>query len=179
MHYHVEVWLPDVPASRIVAEHVLQKELAPFEEDHWDWWVIGGRWTGEHDHYDPRKDPVNVESCDICGGTGDRPGWVTYVNGVRTFTADPGTSSTAKWSRDCNGCNGCHGTGRSIKMEFAPHDGDIMPVTKLSPKMSAAAVVIGEQWIELEEGQTVISVLQEYLRTDCTLGCLITVDCHN
>lgn len=45
----------------------------------WDWYVIGGRWTGLFDNkYDPRKDPRNLKKCEFCNGTGDRPGWVYY-----------------------------------------------------------------------------------------------------
>jgi len=60
--------------------------LAPYDENiihnpdsKWDWWVIGGRWTGKlDDDYDPYTDPRNIVSCTLCGGTGDRPGWVYY-----------------------------------------------------------------------------------------------------
>lgn len=37
----------------------------------WDWWQVGGRWTGMMDpEYDPQTDPNNIEKCDLCGGTG-------------------------------------------------------------------------------------------------------------
>lgn len=70
----------------------------------WDWWGIGGRWTGFLDPtYDPTKDPRNIETCWLCKGTGTR------------------TDMTV-----ANGCNGCDGTGKSVKCHFEPFDGDQM-----------------------------------------------------
>ncbi len=57
MHYHCEIIMPPIdPLFSIekVHEHVTQV-MAPFDENlednqhsFWDWWVIGGRWSGEH-----------------------------------------------------------------------------------------------------------------------------------
>lgn len=79
----------------------------------WDWWQIGGRWTGTFDGYDPNKDPANVETCDLCAGTGKR------------------SDMTVK-----DGCNGCAGTGKRTKWptDFKEHAGDIAPVTSLLDK---------------------------------------------
>lgn len=39
----------------------------------WDFWIIGGRWSGFFDlSYDPNRNPDNWEFCSICGGTGFR-----------------------------------------------------------------------------------------------------------
>jgi hypothetical protein len=39
----------------------------------WDWWQIGGRWTGTFaDGYNPSEDPNNIEVCSLCEGTGQR-----------------------------------------------------------------------------------------------------------
>jgi hypothetical protein len=40
----------------------------------WDWWVVGGRWTGLFSDYDPNTDIKNWSICNYCGGTGSRPG---------------------------------------------------------------------------------------------------------
>lgn len=45
----------------------------------WIDWTVGGRWSGWLDGYDPAENPVNFTPCHICDGTGDRPGWVSYV----------------------------------------------------------------------------------------------------
>jgi hypothetical protein len=46
---------------------------------HWIDWTVGGRWSGLLDGYDPTTNPVNFTPCDVCGGSGDRPGWVSYA----------------------------------------------------------------------------------------------------
>jgi len=40
----------------------------------WDWWAIGGRWTGafHKEDYDPRTDERNIEVCRLCSGSGAR-----------------------------------------------------------------------------------------------------------
>ena len=38
----------------------------------WDWWAVGGRWTGLFSDYDPSADVKNWSVCDLCGGTGTR-----------------------------------------------------------------------------------------------------------
>lgn len=38
----------------------------------WDWWQLGGRWTGVWSDYDPAKDPANHQTCWLCQGTGLR-----------------------------------------------------------------------------------------------------------
>lgn len=59
----------------------------------WDWWQLGGRYSGLFaPSYDPDKDPANIETCWLCGGTGKRPDMVCE-----------------------NGCNGCKGTGKMVK----------------------------------------------------------------
>jgi hypothetical protein len=61
MHYHAEVHITsteDVDAQ-------VAAIMAPFDENQhpkkgiWDWYQIGGRWTGAHDGYDPESDPEN------------------------------------------------------------------------------------------------------------------------
>jgi hypothetical protein len=47
----------------------------------WDWWSIGGRWTGALvEDYDPAKDIENQEWCNTCGGTGSREDFVYYAD---------------------------------------------------------------------------------------------------
>lgn len=185
MHYHVEVWLKTKPRNHNHAEAVLQEVLASFEGDYWDWWVIGGRWTGEHDGYDPTKDPVNIENCGSCNGTGDRPGWVKYVDGVRTFTGDGGNDGA--WSKQCNGCNGCHGAGRSVKFSYAPHAEDIMALKKIPKTLTACAIVVEDvgEWYECPseggafDGKVTQTVLDYFAKQRVTGGYLVTVDAHN
>ena len=42
----------------------------------WDWYTVGGRWSGTLDDYNPYTDPKNQQECWLCKGTGirtDRP----------------------------------------------------------------------------------------------------------
>ncbi len=81
----------------------------------WDWYVIGGRWTGLLTGYEPEKDPRNIETCSLCKGTGTRTDWLK--------------STSPEWVKECNGCNGCLGTGKSVKFSFVEVDDNIMPCT--------------------------------------------------
>jgi hypothetical protein len=68
----------------------------------WDWYVVGGRWNGAFDKYDPAADPRNYQRCTMCGGTGRRDDAL-----AREWRAkDP--------SYTCN-CNWCDGTGKELK----------------------------------------------------------------
>lgn len=65
----------------------------------WDWWCVGGRYGGRlAAGYDPEKDPANLETCWLCGGTGTR------------------TDETAiKHHGGPMKCDNCGGTGKSVK----------------------------------------------------------------
>lgn len=76
----------------------------------WDWWSIGGRWTGKLTGYDPAKDMANYKACWICKSTGTR--------------ADTTYGEDQKWARQPTaaghpvigrGCNACFGTGWEMK----------------------------------------------------------------
>jgi hypothetical protein len=70
------------------------------QDSQWDWYQVGGRWTGLLDGYDPEKDPANLKTCYLCSGTGIRP------DGKEQFGED--------WFKSTNGCNGCQGKGKSV-----------------------------------------------------------------
>ena len=56
----------------------------------WDWWQIGGRYTGKFEpEYDPKKDPANIKTCELCAGTGTRIDSKCHVCG--------GTGSALTW----------------------------------------------------------------------------------
>lgn len=88
----------------------------------WDWYVIGGRWTGEKlDGYNPAKDDRNLEECWLCKGTGTR---TDGMNG-------PG------------GCNGCDGTGKSLKSPTKwVSEGNIAPVSELSDELGCYTLIV-------------------------------------
>lgn len=77
----------------------------------WDWWVIGGRWTGWFKpEYDATKDERNIKVCDLCHGTGTR---------TKPVPLDP------NWKPTPGECNGCNGKGKMVAWSLADFDGDI------------------------------------------------------
>jgi len=78
----------------------------------WDWWTVGGRWTGMLSPvYDPEGDPSNTEVCILCGGTGLR----NDALGRKARAEDPAYT-----------CNGCGGKKISTKWptQWKKFDGD-------------------------------------------------------
>jgi hypothetical protein len=65
MHYGVLVILDEEygEESRDSAglDADVEQALARFRESEWDWYQIGGRWTGHFDGYEPHTDPVNLD----------------------------------------------------------------------------------------------------------------------
>lgn len=119
-HYYALVLLPK-PGSDQEIHEAIEKLIAPYNENlevdgdsnpngHWDWWVVGGRWTGQlsADGYDATKDPANYEVCWLCHGTGLRGDAL----GIQARRENP--------LYGCNGCTeegkwNCPGTGRMLK----------------------------------------------------------------
>lgn len=96
----------------------------------WDWWQIGGRWTGHLSGgaYDPSADVNNIERCDLCQGTGTRPDMAVE-----------------------DGCNGCDGKGTRLKWptQWREYRGDIRPLADVPPDVSVHAVVTPDgEWHE-------------------------------
>lgn len=157
MHYGCLVVLPGCYDGEI--EEAVEKMLAPYSENlevalvtdedgetywtnprsFWDWWQIGGRWTGYLSDYDPNLDPNNIETCTPCGGSGTRP------DGVERFGAE--------WAEANNGCNGCNGTGMRISWptQWAKHEGDIQRWSAVKERVLSGdkgfyTVVAGERY---------------------------------
>jgi hypothetical protein len=137
MHYHCEVWLPKVPkfesglVDRKKLQGILEGILAPYSEEgantraaFWDWWQIGGRYTGQHDHYHGWEDPINQEPCDLCRGTGIRPDM---------------SKEEMEWVR---GCNGCDGKGIRTSYDYVDHEQDVMPLKDISEDLTCYTLII-------------------------------------
>jgi len=115
MHIFTLVLLPKDVSD---IETGVSKKLEPFNEctnenGFYDRYQIGGRWTGTlSKEYDPTKDPRNIETCNLCGGTGKRK------------------DSDYEWH---GGCNGCNGTGKSLKWptEWVKSPTDVVTVREL------------------------------------------------
>lgn len=129
MHFYALAVIPgDGDVDRLVAE-----ALAPYDvrrevellsdedgEAHWynpdglwDWFQIGGRWTGVLSGYRPADDPELMRSCRWCAGTGRRDDEV----GRERRAADPSFT-----------CNGCEGRGEALDWptEWPRHHGDVL-----------------------------------------------------
>jgi hypothetical protein len=100
-------------------EAAVENAMGACEEEggFWDWYQIGGRWTGLFDGYDPEKDSANIVVCQLCNGTGDRP------------DLEP-----PEWKEECGGCNGCRGTGKRVTWptEWGIRSADAIPVEALT-----------------------------------------------
>ena len=94
----------------------------------WDWWSIGGRWTGVFTQYKPDEDPANVETCYLCQGTGMRNDELGRAERMKNpeYT-----------------CNGCEGTGKRVKWptEWRKYEGDVVLGSVLPEDFSCYAVV--------------------------------------
>lgn len=155
MHYSAFVLIPGTgEVDELVAE-----AMAPYDENRaieqaadedgctywhnpvgfWDWYQIGGRWTGLLSSYDPHTDPSLMEVCDLCVGTGRRNDTI----GLQRRAVDPGYT-----------CNGCDGKGKRQvwPTQFPRHAGDIQDaltalaaVTADNEKMPHSFIVHGSE----------------------------------
>lgn len=144
MHYHCEVVFRERPED---VENAVEKALSPFREQDgpdighpggwWDWWQIGGRWTGAHvPGYDAEKDPSKVETCDICYGTGTR------VNVMPSPELGLVVSAPGERMK----CNGCNGTGKrtSWPTRWVPLEQDVMEAERLPDDLSCYTLVLAD-----------------------------------
>jgi hypothetical protein len=102
---------PEEGITKAAIETLVEEQMERGHNDWWDWYQIGGRWTGALDGYDPTKDPANQEPCRFCNATGKRTDMVV-----------------------ANGCNACNGTGIAQKWptEYGFREGDIVPLETLT-----------------------------------------------
>lgn len=163
-------------ADRRALEAQLTKTLAKYQEatwfdgGKWDWWQLGGRWTGELDGYEPEKDPANIELCDLCAGSGKR------LDGMKV----------------ANGCNGCSGKGKRVKWptQWRAHPGDIQLLEDIKKEVKPFAILTPDgKWYEKGEmgwwgivsnqkeetgwEATKVALMAQY--KDCLA---VVIDCH-
>lgn len=133
---HPELQKPDPDCYQCHGKGAYKSTYNPKAK--WDWWVIGGRWTGAFaPDYNPNEDPRNIEKCDICNGTGTR---------TMPTPADP------NWKPKKGECNGCDGKGKRVKWSLAEFDRDIMEVSKIPETVIPFCVVTPEgRWYEKGE----------------------------
>ena len=198
MHYHAQVWVRD--NSRIedqveywMAPHKEAYEPTGSDESHsrgfWDWYQIGGRYSGRATGYDPETDPANIEVCNLCGGTGFRNDTLgqseraenpSYTcNGCGSFD-----QQTGKWS------HGKHGAGRRIKWptQWAPMlECNVTPVANVTDDLKCYTLIVRDKVMHKENwdgndfvpgalgDKTVKQALSDLGVKD---GYLVTIDYH-
>lgn len=140
----------EAAVAELMAPYNEELEVEQFTEDgeiywrnpqgKWDWYQLGGRWTGFFDGYDPATDPANIEGvCTLCFGTGK--------------DLHPANAAIAA---EYNGCAGCRGTGNRPKWptEWKLYEGDLIPIKALTQEHvnnAAAVVAEGLGFVEQEE----------------------------
>ncbi len=138
MHFSNLVIIEKPEGSGNTIKNKVANAMGPHEDDggFWDWYQIGGRWTGIFDEYDPATDQQNVEICGYCGGTGFRNDSVGLdarkTNASYTCNACGEYDNTNnKWT------HGPHGPGRKLKWptQWTPYKGDIIPIENLTQEM--------------------------------------------
>lgn len=136
MHYTVLVILPKDHDHLNTLEDVVGQLLERFKDEEWDWWQIGGRWTGSISSkpYDPRTDARNLEQCQFC------------ENGVTTSAiAEQFPAYQEHIGQTCPQCNG---TGERVKWptQWAPYLGDVEHVELIPDGFKPYAVCDGTNW---------------------------------
>jgi len=181
MHFHCEIVIPE---DGDVTEAV-ERAMAPFRDTEsegqarpafdFDWYQIGGRYTGSKSDYDPATDPQNIETCRLCNGTGQR--------------SDP-LGLAAREKNPAYSCNGCDGAGTCTKWptQWASHAGDIIPVSATPDTLRAYTLILpngtvlvqenwnGEKWEKTGFDGNVLAALRAH---DINNGRLVTVDYHS
>ena len=167
------VLLPDVTGD---VGALLERVLAPHQEQYdeatedwggfWDWWQIGGRWTGHLSGYDPEKDPANIEVCKLCEGTGTRRDALAARSGIKEGY--------------CNGCSGHDvGVGKCVKWptQWARHAGDIVPAAQLPADYGLPATLVGPEMVVDKHNPLFEKTVRETLKRHT--GLVVVVDYHS
>lgn len=192
MHYHCEIYLTSKEDVTEQVETVLEpygEASDTIQETWWDWWQIGGRWTGIHvPDYKPETDPRNHERCTICHGTGfrhdalaekAREGDPSYTcNACGTFNTE-----TRKWEHSIP-----DKVGWRVKWptNWAPFDDDVIEVEKMPVGLTCHTLIVfgvvyqqerwdGEKLIKEWDGNVAAQLVKLGIKT----GYLVTVDYHD
>lgn len=188
MHYHAEIWVPTLENL----DQQIEDLMEPHRENDqgsgfWDWYQIGGRWTGSHDNYDPTNDRANYEKCFLCNGTGFRDDALgqkarekspSYTcNACGTFDG-----ATKKWGY------GIFGPGLALKFQshWVRREAEAVPVESITDSLSCYVLIIGERVFmqKIWDGQNYVPTgfdgnVKSFLeKHKIQSGYLVTVDYH-
>lgn len=165
MHFAVLV------LTRSGSDREVENALAPFDENdptcqepHWDWWMVGARFTGLLDGYDPTTDPANLKPCSWCEETG-----ITTEAVAEKYPAY--RQNVGKTCRQCGGT-------KKVTVwpgEQVPHPGDRMPVILINPDRLPCppfAVIDGDGY--WQDGRNFMDILRAFPEKVA-----VVVDCHD
>jgi hypothetical protein len=162
MHYYA---LAIVPAEGDLDE-LLAETMAPFDEnaeDHddaavpfsWDWYQVGGRYTGRLSGADPQRDPRNWERCFLCEGTGlrndalgrearerDPQYGCNECSGDREITGRPGVA--VKWPTQWVNDEGDVQDALSVAARLAELPDEALPYTIVTH--ASESVTVRKRW---------------------------------
>ena len=155
MHFYA---LVEIPQDAENVKAAVEKAMEPYREGlsesgFWDWWQIGGRWTGTLDGYDPRADRRNMRECWLCDGSGLRD-----------------DEAARRWREKSPGygCNDCDSTGIEVKCptEWARHDGDIATRDAIVDERRPYTLVVGGEAYHREEwdGESYVDTSEDLQR---------------
>ena len=159
MHYHVEVAV--MAMDRVGAIQAATEALAPFKDEHWDWFQIGGRWRGTH----------------VAGRT-IKPGakicWRCLGSGLCSVTPPFPSCFAPDEGRLCAACNGA-GLAVPWPTEWDAHPLDACRLADATPSLVAHALVSDGEWRDIE-GVFPLPLPWENPPGDLWL---VTMDCHD
>lgn len=142
---HKGVILLTKASTAEIARNNVDEFMESHENSVWDWWQVGGRWSGQLNGYDPYEDPKNKKECWLCNGTGLREDLV----GRQAREIDPDYT-----------CNGCQGTGKQTVHpgEFHDTSGDNIPLADCIEKV--------KEWEQnpVESGKEKEAAAKEWLK---------------
>lgn len=114
----------DEPSVQLYVEGAVETAMGPHEDNggFWDWYQIGGRWSGALDGYEPESDPRNLEPCKFC-----EDGTTTQAVAAR-FPA-----YTEHVGKTCIQCKG-KGVVTTWPTQWDFHKGDVVPLASVTPE---------------------------------------------
>ncbi len=147
MHFHIEMIIP--PVDETLIEETIDQIMHPFDENNpdsyhafWDWYVIGGRWAGEHIRasVDPEKllkfhedlqDRKITVSGVVCGKQTLQPeSQIPIVDGLwKQYFPESGLDTCPLFSH--------------FKSQYDHSLSDVQRVKDIHPNLSTSRVIIG------------------------------------
>ena len=189
MHYLVLVHLEKADIYDDL-ENEISEQISGYEHQEYDWYQIGGRWTGLFSGKNPEDNENNYAECLMCNGTGFRNDEIGKEHRVKdpTYTCN----GCGKRDEETNTWKQGKRPGFSLKWPTQWEDtkDNFIRVEDIKEDYAFHALVSGYSWIgkefwnpNTENYEKIIKndlPLRELLKAkEITDGYLVIVDCHN